>query len=379
MKKYLSYIIGFLLLTISFCVFFFVWGGSFSVFEENGDQALPEKNDVTFLTPAGYYETSLVVKINSNRNCKFYYTLDGRVPGENIDLESCRYVEAGEISLPLRKGNICYYSLTVRPQYEDGTLGESIFNTYVVGEGASKRFDNVAVFITCDPDKLFGYESGILVAGKLRDDWIKEHPGQNPIPISPAGFMQRGWESEREINIQFFNKEGVQVINQTAGIRPFGAYSRASLFKSVKVYARTEYDPVNNVFDFPIFGEHYALDGSGRLVTDYKRFVLRSSGSDCKGSHMRDELHQTLAINAGFPGCQHVEPISVYINGSYYGSMWAHEVISDKFFEDQYGYYEGRMGVASGPEMKKPDARYEIDTIEEDQFIYDAWMNMYNK
>jgi len=115
MKKYLSYIIGFLLLTISFCVFFFVWGGSFSVFEENGDQALPEKNDVTFLTPAGYYETSLVVKINSNRNCKFYYTLDGRVPGENIDLESCRYVEAGEISLPLRKGNICYYSLTVRP------------------------------------------------------------------------------------------------------------------------------------------------------------------------------------------------------------------------------------------------------------------------
>ena len=379
MKKYLKHICAFFILLLLLVLFFVAF--DYGIKDGNN---LPVKDnsensgDIYFETIPSFYEKQVNVVIKTNKECTIYYTLDGNVPGESLDLSKCSIYEETGIKLKATGSKVNVYSVTARPIYSDGTMGECIFNTYAVGNNIEERFTNLTVFITCDPDKLFGYENGILVEGKLRDDWIRENPNEKVIAISPAGYNQRGWASEREVNVQMFTPNGVQVINQTAGVRPFGAYSRASILKSLKIYARTEYDEINNKFSFPLFGEHYAYDNSGRLITEYKRLVLRSSGSDLKGSHMRDELHQTLAFQAGFPGAQSVEPISVFLNGEYYGSMWAHDVISDKWFEQHYGAYSGTMAVASGPEREKPDSRYENDTLEEDQYFYDDWNDIYD-
>lgn len=378
MNKYLKSIIAFLILAIGITAFVFAVGDDSAKFKYvSADQIAQQKSDIFFETEAGYYDKAITVTIGKSRECKIYYTTDGNVPGETVSVEKCRVYPEGGISLRGSKNGYTIFSITARPLFSDGSWGESAINTYVVGGGVFDRFTNLSVFITCDPDKLFGYEEGILVAGKLRDDYIKNNPGAEVIAISPAGYMLRGWDAERVVNVEFFTTDGQQVINQTVGARPAGAYSRASKLKSIKLFARSDYEPINNKFCYQLFGNQYAWDGSGRLITDYKRILLRSGGSDVKASQMRDEVHQMLAYQAGIIGSQLVEPVAVFINGDYYGSMWAHEVISDKWFEDHFGEYPGIMAVASGPERSKPDTRYEIDSIEEDQFFYDDWNALY--
>ncbi|MBQ2767160.1 MAG: CotH kinase family protein [Clostridia bacterium] len=334
---------------------------------------------IAFETTPGFYEEDITVYISGSENCTIYYTLNGTEPETPAAKGGTkRYSPQSGIALRAPEDKIGYYSLTARAYYPDGTWGESIRSTYVVGEGANSRFTTMAIFITCDPDKLFGYEEGILVLGKTRADWLAANPDEKVIAISPAGYNLRGWASEREVNVEFFDTEGNQLINQSVGIRPSGAYSRAQRLKSLKLFARKDYEEVNFRFDYPLYGDLYTLDGTGRLRLDFKRVLLRSSGNDLGGAQFKDEVNQTAAAMAGFPMSQAVRPCSVYINGEYYGSMWMHDVVSDDFFVENYGEYAGTMGVVTGPEMSKPDERYEIDSIEEDQFMYDDWNNMYN-
>ncbi len=213
----------------------------------------------------------------------------------------------------------------------------------------------------------------------LRPLGLRLNPGVSPIAISPSGFNLRGWKSERQVNVEFFDTEGNQLINQNVGVRVSGAYSRAQRLKSLKLFARKDYEEVNFRFDYPFYGDLYTLDGTGRLRLDFKRVLLRSTGNDLGGAQIKDELNQTAAAMAGFAMSQAVRPCSVYLNGDYYGSMWMHDIVSDDFFIENYGEYPGIMGIVSGPEMSKPDTRYEIDSMEEDQFMYDDWNNMYNK
>lgn len=379
MNKYLKSLIAFLIFLVAITAFVFAMGDDFDSFGNiDNQQTELDKGDIYFETEPGFYTKVVNVTIAKNKECEIYYTTDGNVPGESIEISKCKKYEDKGIALRGSKTDYVIYSITARPLFPDGSWGETVINTFVVGGTATERFTNLTVFITCDPEKLFGYENGILVAGKLRDDWIRDNPGEKPIAISPAGYMLRGWEAERVVNVEFFTSAGKQVINQTVGARPAGAYSRASKLKSIKLFARSDYELINNKFVYQLFGDQYAWDGSGRIITDYKRILLRSGGSDVKGSQMRDEVHQTLAYQAGLIGAQLVEPVAVFINGDYYGSMWAHEVISDKWFEDNFGTYPGIMAVASGPENSKPDKRYEIDSIEEDQFFYDDWNDVYD-
>lgn len=379
MKKYLKSIVAFLILLVCIIAFVSVTGFGGKTQEPSELQTGTENtSDIYFDTPGGFYNKHITVTIKKNRSCSIYYTTDGNVPGKTVDASKCKVYNSTGIVLRGAKTSYTVYSITARPLFDNGTWGDEIICTYVVGGAVFERFNNLSVFITCDPDKLFGYEEGILVAGKLRDDWIKANPGEKVIAISPAGYMLRGWAAERVVNVEFITTDGKQVINQTVGARPAGAYSRASKLKSIKLFARTDYEPIDNKFSYQLFGDQYAWDGSGRIITDYKRILLRSGGSDVRASQMRDEVHQMLAYEAGLIGSQLVEPVAVFINGEYYGSMWAHEVISDKWFEDHFGPYPGIMAVASGPERKKPDARYEIDSIAEDQFFYDDWNELYN-
>ncbi len=374
--------------------YFLLWILFFSVFtltlltlryvsvlpEENGQTEGEIPSQVRFVTEPGFYTEDTVVLLDIPEGCEVYYSTGGQVPQSTTLKGTVRRYSQDGIRLRAYDGQIKYYSLTARAYYPGtDTWDDPVYSTYVVGEGADTRFTTLAVFITCDPDKLFGYEEGILVLGKTRDEWLAANPGEKPIAISPANYNLRGWESERQVNVEFFDTEGNQLINQSVGVRVSGAYTRAQKLKSLKLFARKDYEEVNYRFDYPFYGDLYTSDGSGRLRLDFKRVLLRSSGSDLGGAQIRDELNQVAAGMTGFPVTQAVRPCSVYLNGEYYGCMWMHDVICDDFFIENYGEYPGTMGVVSGPEMDKPDKRYEIDSLEEEQFMYDDYNAMYNK
>ena len=234
-----------LLWVLFFCVFFLMLAAfRASITPAVPDNEIPDNEwypALSFATTPGFYNENVTVFLDGAENCTVYYSTNGVVP-ESPEIKGAirRYSPEKGITLRAYDSKIKYYSITARAYYPDGTWGEEVCSTYVVGEGADTRFTTMAVFITCDPDKLFGYEEGILVLGKTRDDWLAANPGVEPIAISPAGYNLRGWESEREVNVEFFDTAGNQVINQNVGVRVSGAYSRAVVLKSLKLFARKD-------------------------------------------------------------------------------------------------------------------------------------------
>ena len=95
-------------------------------------------------------------------------------------------------------------------------------------------FTTLIFSITSDPYNLYDYEYGILIPGKLRDDFIKENPNKHIDPPDPANFNIRGRESEREAYLEILEPDGHVVASQKAGIRVYGGWSRANLQKSIK-------------------------------------------------------------------------------------------------------------------------------------------------
>ena len=323
--------------------------------------------EISFSLPTGIYTESIEVVISAPNAEVVYYTLTGAEPTERD--QRC----LDSIRLTAESADRCY-CVAAKGKYADGSWTETVYATYYVGLHADERFDTPVVFLSCDPSKLFGYESGILITGKLRDDFVKYNPGAEVISISPAGFNLRGRKAEREVWFEMVDESGTLRLSQSLGVRPFGAYSRARKLKSLKLFPRYEYSPYNKL-SYPFFENNYSSDGNNLLITEYKRLVMHSSGNDNGGTMMKNAFFQSLATDSGFPDTTRCIPISVYINGSYYGFMWMMDSYCDEYLEDRYGKYEGTFEIVSGPERSKPDTRYETDNLP--QYAYDDFNFMY--
>jgi hypothetical protein len=302
--------------------------------------------EISFLQPDHFYKDTVYIEIESNKPCDIYYTLDGSDP----DMTSELYKDPIELK---SEQETKVYSVKAKGYYEDGTETDTIVHTYFVGKNVDSRFDCLVFSITSDPYNLYDYEYGILVEGKLRDEYIKNNPYKWIQPPDPANYNMRGRESERDIYLEVFEPDGKVVISQKAGVRTYGGWSRASLQKSLKLYARKEYDEVNNKFRYEFFPDKRADDGT--VLGSFKRLVLRNSGNDNAHGFIRDELFQTLAGQAGFKDYHGVRPVVLFINGEYRGFLWLHEVYEDEYFEEHYGEYTGHFEVLEGGETYKKE------------------------
>ncbi len=256
-----------------------------------------------------------------------------------------------------------------------------------MGRNVHRRFSTLIFSITSDPYNLYDYEYGILIPGKLRDDFIKANPHKHIDPPDPANFNMRGRESEREAYLEILEADGNVVASQKAGIRVYGGWSRANQQKSLKIFARKAYDQVNNKIRYEFFPDKTSASGDGTTIGAFKRLVLRNTGNDNGFGFIRDELFQTLAGQAGFRDYQAVRPAALFINGDYRGHLWLHEVYCDEYFEQHYGEYAGTFEILEGGEtFKKLDDdrvnEYAIEDYEEAySYTYEDLRNdaVYNK
>lgn len=348
--------------------------------KSDGEETIIEKDApvISFVQQEYFYKDTLNIEIESDRPCDIYYTLDGTNPDKAEELYQ------GGIEL-VSKPETVVYSVKAKGYYEDGTESDTIVHTYFVGKNVNSRFDTLVFSVTSDPYNLYDYEYGILITGKLRDEFIKNNPSKWIEPPDPANFNMRGRESERDIYLEVFESDGTMVISQNAGVRAYGGWSRASRQKSLKLYARKEYDVENNKFRYEFFPNKRAADGT--VITNFKRLVLRNSGNDNSHGFIRDEFFQTLAGQAGFKDYHAVRPVALFINGDYRGHLWLHEVYEDEYFEEHYGDYTGHFEVLEGGEtFKKEDEdgsnQYAITDYEEAySYTYEDLTNdtIYNK
>jgi len=128
---------------------------------------------------------------------------------------------------------------------------------------------------------------------------------------------------EKPVHFEFYDKNNIKQIDQGAGVKIFGAWSRAHPLKSMALFARKEYG--DGSFSYKFF--------NNRKNDKFEALVLRNAGNDFYQAHLRDGFmgHVMEPLNIESQGFQ---PTVVYINGEYWGVLNLREKINEHFISD---------------------------------------------
>lgn len=189
--------------------------------------------------------------------------------------------------------------------------------------GQPQRFPLPVLALTIDPVDAFGYERGILVAGRRFDAWrSKNRRDPASLVYSDANWLDRGDSSERPAHAELFDPLTGQInsAGQGVGVRVHGAFSRAAPNKSLRLYARNRYGSD----DLLLFGDF------GRGFPP-KQVIVRNAGNDRIGALFRDAaLHHVM--DGMHMQISRAKPVIVFLNGEYWGLYNVRERLSDNFF-----------------------------------------------
>ncbi|SFT84478.1 Lamin Tail Domain [Lishizhenia tianjinensis] len=244
------------------------------------------------------------------------------------------YPDLNKVSFVIPEGSKAYFttdgtrpsSYSQRLNSTESIVGNTCFSIALY-DVTGKRKDTVLSYITdfkhdlpiisivSNPANFFDSAIGIFEKGCCADT-IDPYMGAN---------FWKDWE--REINIEFFDTNGVIGFNQRAGVKIFGGYSKSMPQKSLAIYARSKYG--QKKFEYPIFPQ---LE-----INKYKNFVLRNGGGDMLAAHARDVFATQLVKETGID-YQEYRPCAVYINGRYWGLYNIREKINEHYLKAHYGY-----------------------------------------
>ncbi len=250
--------------------------------------------DLEFSVSGGFYkgeaEIQLTPSIFTQRQTIIRYTTDGSEPTEHSPVYSSKLIINKTIVIRAR----CFT--------DDLLPGNIITNSYIINSDHTLP----VISLSTDPDNLWNFYNGIYVEGPNASE---------DFPHKGANFWQK-WE--KPVHIEFFEADGTPGFSIDAGIRIFGAFSRAMPQKSFSIRIRENYGL--STLKYPIFPE--------RETNIFKSIVLRTSGQDATYSRIRDALMCTLAQEIGLD-TQSYRMSVVYLNGEY----WGHYNIRDKLDE----------------------------------------------
>lgn len=313
---------------------------------------------------SGIYSGSFDLKVFSFRKADIYYTRNGQVPEPG---KEGTYEYEGPIELGV-DGVTATYSFRICCVYEDGKTSEVYNRDYILDPLGTERFTTkYVVMLTGEEDALFGDESGIFVRGNQFYEYMEENPDTDVLAVKvPANYYD---DVEVPVHTSMFLNDGTQIIEQECGVRIYGNASRQLNQKSFRLYARYEYDDVNE-FSYPFFTDICTRDGKAP-ITDWQRLSFHNSGQDNGNAYIRSQLMGALARQTGYPDTMGAESVTVYINGKYQGVYWLQNSFDDRYFKEKYGDYPGEMVVCEGT-LNTLD----VETAETDAQI--EFVNEYN-
>lgn len=337
---------------------------------KEADSVIAERNDeVYFSCERGIYWSDFHISCEMNKEGIILYTDNCEIP----DMDTAfLYTEPIFVEVD-EEPKILVYKF--KAFYDDGTESEVFTHTYLTGENMEGRYDTIILSISGEPDDLFSYEKGIFAKGSLWDEYWEENPEYDDFyhPI-PANYHLKGADSERPVTIEIFDEKGNSILTQSGGLRIHGGWTRYYDQKSFRLYARKEYDTVNE-FNY-IFFSDARNEYDGTIIDQYKRLVVRNSGNDNGYGFIRDALISELAIQAGFQDACSVQQAAVYINGEYNGFYWLQTQYGDDYFATKYGERSGSFVVISGSETEK-ESDDDDPKINESALEYNALYHKY--
>lgn len=213
---------------------------------------------------------------------------------------------------------------------------ETVAHSYFLPPEGCNRY-SVPVFSLITSEKnLFDYHKGIYVPGVQFDQWRKANPKDEADGNSAANYTMRGRAWEREAHVELLDGCEGSVLNQRAGVRIHGGWTRSYFKKSLRFYARNQYG--DRWFDYPLFG--------GMGDEKFRRFILRQSGNDMGQTLFRDALMHRLVENLDLE-TQHYNPAVLFINGEYWGVHNLRERIDRHYLSRRRGVDPDNLDLLS--------------------------------
>jgi hypothetical protein len=265
------------------------------------------RDSVTFSTEAGFYSQTFDLNmIASSSGRKICYTTDGSVP----TFESTLFLEPLPISgTTVIRAAIFNDSIQISPIYTKTFIFNALSGLPTIS-------------ISSDPKNFFDWEEGIFELGP------------NAEPNNP-NFGANFWmDWEKPINFEYIDKNGTAQINQEAGIKVSGQWSRANALKSVSIFARKNYG--KGSFNYKFFND--------RENQSFESITLRNSGNDWSYSMMRDGLVSEIAKGMDIDRLAY-QPAVIYLNGEYWGILNMREKTSEHYFKENFGIKEGNLNL----------------------------------
>jgi hypothetical protein len=201
---------------------------------------------------------------------------------------------------------------------------------YFITSAGAELFTVPVVCLNLNEDDFFAYDNGIHVAGKDFDDWRTANPDGNFLN-SNANYTRTGEEAEIKANFSYY-VNGEEKINQDAGVRINGGFSRLLPNKSLRLYSREEFG--QETFNYPFFQD---LDDS-----DFKSLILRNSGSDAYSTYFRDAFIQQMVSHLNHD-TQSYQPSVLFVNGEYWGLLNIRERYDKHYFKRVYNIGEDEL------------------------------------
>ena len=255
--------------------------------------------------PGGVYRGRASMTVTIPEGFTLRYTTDGSTPTltHGSTTRAGRFVFSKTSTVRLRF-------------YKDGMLPSPVVTqTYIIED-----FDIplAAVAVTTDQAHLYSPELGIFTRG------VNGRAGLGQ--TTPCNWNM-DWD--RPMNIEYFDAQGRQVVNQEAGMKRNGAYSRAYTPYGWKVNAEKIYEGQNRL-DYQFF--HH------KPYLRHKQIVFRSAGNDYN-CRLRDPAVQEIVIRSGLNvDAQSYEPVVHFLNGLYRGTINLREPNNKNFVYANYGY-----------------------------------------
>ena len=297
---------------------------------------------VSFSHEEFFYNETIHVSIYANNpDAAIYFTTDGSDPAENGELFTQPLEFTAEESVK------CIVLKAVAA--DDTGQSQVLTHSYFIGSSVTERFASYVFSISADADNFFGYENGILIPGKIHDDYLSANPNTSlALGHRPANYMMRGREWERLVYVEVFTHSGERVIAQNAGIRVHGGATRRYPQKSLRLIARNEYERGAGAFIHNFFEDYSSACAFANPIISHNTLILRNDGNDFMLGRIRTPLISKIAGNAGFLGVSPQTGAAVFINGETYGFAWLNIQINDHFLQNLYSAPQRSFDIADG-------------------------------
>jgi len=254
-----------------------------------------------FSIEGGFYSGSVNFSFENSGEMEIYYSIDGTLPDNSSTLYSKTITI--EKTTPVRA--IAYES--------DKPPSRVITQTYFIDIPVNLPIISLAT----DPDNFFDDEIGIYITGVN---------GRGGYCGGVVSNVNQDWE--RPINIEFYEMDGDQEINQQAGVKIFGGCSRHRYAqKSLAFYARSDYG--KGSFKYQFFKE--------KEIDKFETFILRTSADDQVYTMFRDAAAQQLLASRMDADYQAYQPVVVYLNGEYWGIHNLREKLNEHYAAGNFG------------------------------------------